>query len=50
MAFVAAGLGHNNCCNGFMGRLTTIKVLWRLHGLDEDHKDGFCDHRGRFMM
>ena len=25
-------------------------ALWRLHGLAEEHKGGFCDHSVRHML
>ena len=32
------GLGHNYFRDGFMGRLTTTRMLWMLQGLFEDNK------------
>ena len=45
MAFVATGggLGHKDC-DGYMGRLTTTRVLWWLRWFAEDDKGGFCGH------
>ena len=40
MAFVTAvvGLGHKKCCDGYMGRLRTNRVLWCLQRLAKDKK------------
>ena len=37
------GLRHNICFDGPRLRLTWM--LWWLHGLNVDNKDGFCGHR-----
>ena len=35
VAFVATrlGIGYKECCNGYLGRLRTTRVLWWLQGL-----------------
>ena len=40
------GLRHKDF-DGYSGRLMTTMVLWRLQGLTEDDKYGFCGHLGR---
>ena len=44
-AFVSAGVGHKDF-DAYRDRLRTTMVLWRLQGLAEDGKYGFCGHKG----
>ena len=39
------GVRRKESCDGYKGQLRTNMVLWWLHGLPIDHKDGFVATR-----
>ena len=32
------GRGPSECCDGYMGKMRTTRMLWWLHVVDEDHQ------------